>query len=155
MHLTESDLKRFWAKVGLPDENGCMLWLAGQMPGGYGAFWLAGQMRRASRISLQLATVAPGDGLEAAHQPVVCHQPACVAPSHLRWATHQENMADTVQDQTRATGENHGQAKLSDRQVAEARTRYDLGDIRQVDLARQYGVSQGAISMILAGVRRG
>jgi DNA-binding MarR family transcriptional regulator len=43
----------------------------------------------------------------------------------------------------------HTNAKLTPEQVVEIRAIYDAGGVRQVDLAKQYGVSQRAISLVV------
>jgi DNA-binding MarR family transcriptional regulator len=43
----------------------------------------------------------------------------------------------------------HANAKLTPEQVATIRETYDAGGVRQVDLAKQYGVSQRAISLVV------
>ena len=60
-----------------------------------------GQFVYAHRWVLELAVGPPPfDRAEAAHAPLICNNPSCVSPKHLRWATHAENMADTVIDGT-------------------------------------------------------
>jgi len=43
----------------------------------------------------------------------------------------------------------HVNAKLTPAQVLEIRRVYDAGGVRQVDLAKQYGVSQRVISLVV------
>jgi DNA-binding MarR family transcriptional regulator len=43
----------------------------------------------------------------------------------------------------------HVNAKLTPEQVLVIRTTYDAGGVRQADLAKQYGVSQRAISLVV------
>lgn len=80
---------RFWAKVALPNANGCMLWTAYVNYHGYGMFHLEGRPRMAHRISYELAYGLHGPGLELDHLCGVRH---CVAPLHLEAVTHTENV---------------------------------------------------------------
>lgn len=103
--LTETDEARFWALVGLPDSDGHMWWL-GAAGGGYGSFYAMGINWIASRVALYLAEglppgIGPANWWHAAHRPVICHQPGCVAPAHLYWATPTQNQQDRFLDGTR------------------------------------------------------
>lgn len=48
-----------------------------------------------------------------------------------------------------ARGEKSGKHKLTNRQIAEIRRRYDQGNISQRQLAREYGVSHNNIGFIV------
>ena len=56
--------------------------------------------------------------------------------------------------ETLARGERNGNAKLTDDQVAEIRTRYATGGISQSALGREYGCAQCTVSEIVRGVSR-
>lgn len=61
----------------------------------------------------------------------------------------------SLSDGRSRSGERHPDAKLTDAQVAEIRSRYVKGrKPTQMDLAREYGVCQPAISAIIAGRSR-
>lgn len=89
MILTEKDQARFWAKVTLPDGNGCMLWTSTKSHNGYGLFTLGDARPRTHRISYELAYGAIPDGLVIDH---LCRVRHCVAPDHLEAVTRQENV---------------------------------------------------------------
>jgi hypothetical protein len=72
----------------------------------------------------------------------------------LAWETRIQNAADRLRDGTNIAGERHPDAKLTDAQVAEIRTRYASGDVLQRELAAEYGVLQNHISRIVNMVRR-
>lgn len=78
--------ERFWAKVDTSSD--CWLWTASTNRDGYGRFWDGIDMRLAHRVSWIIANGAVPDGLLLDH---TCHTPACVNPSHLRFATHKQN----------------------------------------------------------------
>lgn len=145
--LSDTELARFWAKVALPDENGCMLWTAGGTQEGYGTFRVGNtrvgrRKEMVHRIACYLSHGAPPSKTHyAAHS---CRNRRCVAPSHLRWATPAENAADKVRDDTDPRGGRHGGAKLTEEQVLEILKRTEL----QRELAREYGVSRAAIGAI-------
>lgn len=50
--LNEVDQARFWERVLLPDENGCMLWTKSVDRDGYGQFTLTRPKRRAKPHSI-------------------------------------------------------------------------------------------------------
>ena len=48
-----------------------------------------------------------------------------------------------------SSGETNLNSKLTTEQIVEIRTRYAAGGIRQIDLARKFGVGQSHISRII------
>jgi hypothetical protein len=142
---------RFWAKVALPDENGCMLWLASLDRHGYGRFQVGPKNKErafpASRVSLFVAEGAPPtDGMHAAHS---CRNKHCVAPAHLRWATRAQNEADKLADGVSNRGTRHGMCKLTPEQVLAIRDRYAKTGIGKRELGAEYGVTQYQIHSIV------
>lgn len=89
---SERDQARFYAKVALPNEQGCMLWTKGLTSGGYGKFWVAGRTVLAHRFAYELWVGPIPDGLQVDHVRVRgCMSRRCVAPEHLEAVTHVEN----------------------------------------------------------------
>lgn len=135
--------ERFWEKV---DKNGsCWLWL-GSVSSGYGRFSFKGESVLAHRVSWFLAhDFYPPKDKEICHS---CDNPACVNPSHLWIGTHTDNMKDCKNKRRnsliRPVGENHGNARLKDREVIEIRNSSEKG----VVLARRYKVSTQLISKV-------
>lgn len=83
----------------------CLEWPYARGTNGYGHVHVDGITTTAHRVVLTLHRGDPPDPtLEAVHAPIVCHNPGCVNPRHLRWATHAENMADTIIDGTNTGG---------------------------------------------------
>lgn len=92
MRVLECDQARFWAKVALPNEQGCMLWLRATNEDGYGRFYLNGKAERAHRVSYLLAYGLIPEGTEIDHvRAKGCANRHCVAPLHLEAVTHAEN----------------------------------------------------------------
>lgn len=93
--IDEADMRRFWAKVALPNENGCLLWTAATNHMGYGAFGYGSRDGRTAPVVsahrfayTALVGEIPG-GLVLDH---LCRVPACVAPDHLEAVTNAENI---------------------------------------------------------------
>jgi hypothetical protein len=86
--LPESAQQRFWSKVALPNEQGCMLWTGYITSQGYGRLSVRRRMMLAHRVSYELTFGLIPDGLPLDH---LCRTPACVAPLHLEPVTQREN----------------------------------------------------------------
>lgn len=91
--MREKDQARFWSKVALPNEQGCMLWLKATDKDGYGVFGTTSGQRRAHRVSYELAYGPIPDGLVIDHvRAKGCTNTNCVAPAHLEAVTQAENV---------------------------------------------------------------
>lgn len=98
-------------------------------------------------VLLSVGLSRPSAHYHAAHAPCVCHNPSCINPRHLRWATACENNADKKLDGTWQVGERNAQSKLTRKQaraiVRDNRSGPVLADI--------YGVSRSTINRIKCG----
>lgn len=79
--------ERFWAKV--EKSEGCWNWTAGLIEKGYGRFRVEAKRYLSHRYSFELAHGPIPDGMQVDH---VCHNRACVRPTHLRLASNKQNM---------------------------------------------------------------
>jgi hypothetical protein len=123
----------------------CLIWPYSTNAVGYGEIRIDGIKQYAHRIVLMRTQGPPPEGQHyAAHAPEICHQPRCVSPLHLRWASHSENMGDRVLDGTDARGEKCWNAILTRDQIRAIRV-----DPRpDSEIALDYGVSRRHISGI-------
>ncbi|HVE33355.1 MAG TPA: HNH endonuclease [Gemmatimonadaceae bacterium] len=80
--------ERFWSKVDTTGD--CWEWTAG-LGNGYGQFSVNGRPRRAYRVALELAGLAPPPSSHIHH---ICRNRRCVRPDHLEvLATQAEHSA--------------------------------------------------------------
>lgn len=140
---------RFWARVRRSAD--CWEWQGAiDHKWGYGQISVAGKMQLAHRIAYKLAYGSLPDDLLVCHK---CDNPRCVRPDHLFLGTSTDNAHDKVRKGRQADhhGEKNPHAKLTSEQVQAIRTRFAQGGIRPIELARQYGVTNTTISMIVRG----
>lgn len=129
-----------------PEPNtGCWIWTRTVNGQGYAQARPQLGTRFVHRRVLGLSDPA----LDACH--VVCDQPSCVNPAHLRPGTAQENIRDA-----QAKGRMKNQPKrgcgyraLTPEQVLAIRQRYREGGETHASLAEQYGVTSVAICALL------
>lgn len=138
---------RFWPKVdasGGPDA--CWPWLGARVGYGYGRLNYHQRPLQAHRVSWRIAHGEwPDDALFCCH---TCDNPPCVNPRHLFLGTTRDNALDMMRKgrgryETKRGSDNH-LAKLTESQVRVIREDYRAG-ARQVDLAKQYGVTRQTI----------
>lgn len=82
--------ERFWSQVDITGE--CWLW-TGHLTDGYGRIKVDGRFVAAHQWSYVNAGKVIPDGMMLDH---ICHDRACVNPSHLRPVTHKQNMENQV-----------------------------------------------------------
>ena len=137
-------VSRFWRLVDQRGVAECWPW-TGDARKGYGLFFYQGKMRSAHELALSFTTGEKRHpDLETCHS---CDNPICCNPAHLRFDTRLSNVRE-MHDRGRA---NHA-SKLSAAQVVTMRQRRAAG-ARQKDLAEQFGITDGQVSMIVRGLR--
>jgi HNH endonuclease len=96
--------QRFWSKVNLPDENGCLIWNAGVDNYGYGQFRIGERNRKAHQVALEFAGIEIPLGLEPDH---TCEVRACVNVDHMEIVTHAENVRRSAERSTHCQSGRH------------------------------------------------
>lgn len=142
-----TDVERFWANVRKGTPNECWEWQGGRYTQGYGAIYFQGKHMKAHRVAFLLAR----GRLPTANACHTCDNPPCVNPSHLFDGTPLSNNRDKIAKGRAPDGAKHGRAKLTDADVLVIRSDYARGGVRQIDLARKYGVSKAAIWYAIHG----
>ncbi len=148
--VAEVDARRFWAKVQRGKVAECWLWQGATGSAGYGQFWVKPERMSAHRVAYYLGHAHWPKGV-VRHQ---CDTPWCCSPRPLRDSMR----ADTVREMRRrgraSLGELHPQAKLSDADIRRMRERYARGLATQMQLAREYRVTQEGVGQVVRGERR-
>lgn len=140
-----------------PDE--CWPWTGGHDTDGRGRVWFNGRNIPATRVALMLMGWAIPAGSFICH---TCDNPPCVNPRHLYVGSALTNVRDMDERGRRvarvpkpgARGEKNHNARLSDAAVAEIRQKYTGARGEQTRLAREYGVTQALVSLIVGGAYR-
>lgn len=146
--------ERFWSKVHRGEASECWQWNGAGAPF-YGRIHeggLHGRLLMATHVSWMLANGAmPPVGVNVLHR---CDNPPCVNPAHLFLGGQSENTKDAISKGrwTAPRGEQNGQSKLTRDQAMEIR-RLRRGGAAGYEIARRFGVSQAAVSMIASGRR--
>jgi Autographiviridae endonuclease len=152
-HLDNNQLaalqRRFFANV---DTSGglweCWLWTASRTNRDYGQIGVQNRQGLAHRVVYELYHGPIPDGMCVMH--VVCDNPQCCNPTHLKLGTQAENMADKVAKGRQQRGENVPTAKLTVAKVLDIRRRMVAGERRR-DIARTIGISENTVSDIKTG----
>ncbi len=126
--------------------DGCWVWNWSVHRKGYASVWVDGRGVKAHRVAYELANGLIPEGMVIRHICPNGGNPSCVNPDHLRAGTPSENARDM------AEAGNQGNQKLLPSDAAEIRRIFAAGNGKtsRRSIARQYGVSSGTISLIIA-----
>ena len=140
--------------------DACWPWTKSHDRDGYAVTKIAGRQWRVARwVLTQSLGRNLTDGEVTRH---TCDNRTCCNPAHLLVGTARDNSQDAIERERLITGEahwarqaperfhgsNNPAARLTEDQVRSIRARYAEG-ARQVDLAADFGVTQGFISQII------
>lgn len=147
----------FWARVNKGADDECWEWSGSTNSTGYGTTSWHGVHYTAHRVAAWLSGLVkspsrPAHSRDKGHVLHRCDNRRCCNPSHFMIGSYSDNQRDAYQKRRKVQpkGEAHTNAKLTNEQAAEIRQRYAAGEF-QVPLAKEYGVSQRAISLIVRG----
>jgi Zinc-binding loop region of homing endonuclease len=159
MMAAKQTAESFWARV--KKGRGCWEWQGATGNSGYGNVAWHGNMYVAHRVAAWLSgLISTPQAIESrstsrrARQFVLhkCDNRLCCNPAHFFVGTLGDNMKDAYRKKRKSSfkGESHANAKLTNEQAAEIRRRYKNGELQTL-LAKEYGVSQVTISLIIRG----
>lgn len=163
--MTEKEILQFLGKVQSGSKDECWEWMGCRFTHGYGCATAEGKNRGAHRVAWEIANGEIPEGRWVLHK---CDNPPCCNPAHLYLGTPRDNVRDMLERKRNRPpsgdehfwrrhperiirGEQHGNAKITDDQVLEIRKRYAAGGITQANLAREYGLTHGTLSVIISG----
>lgn len=146
MGIRKGEAPAFLANAIASDTDRCIRWPYGNN-GSHPTMTLGTKRMYAHVIACVAGKGERPDGTEASH---LCGHSLCINPRHLAWESHAFNCKRRGPHGTQPRGESHGQAKLNWEQVTAIRT---ATGVSQDELARQYGISQSQISLILLNKR--
>jgi|JI9StandDraft_1071089.scaffolds.fasta_scaffold15944_3 hypothetical protein len=158
LHLTVSDIFRFWSKVDKSNPNGCWIWTEGKAKFGYGmfrhtTFFHQHATHPAHRVAWIIfhGQLSPGECV--LHNCPEGDNPSCLNPAHMFIGTKGDNNRDTALKGRLVVhrGEDSPASRLTEDDVREIRFQYEKGGVTQRVLAARYGVSQGTISRTITG----
>lgn len=134
--------------VGYANDD-CVEWPFARGSKGDSIIVVDGALTSASRYLCRLVNGDPENPkMHAAHSCGNGHL-GCMNPSHLRWATVQENCADRIEHGTANRGSRHGNSKLSKKEILAIRE--NVRNEMQKTLARRYKISTSHVSAIING----
>ena len=150
----------FWARVSRGPTSACWEWQGATTSGGYGNLSWGGRCVQAHRVAyfltfggIGLQTGFRHEGRAKTYRRFVLHRcdnRKCCNPNHLFLGSMRANLLDAYKKKRKVQPRSqHANAKLTPEQVVEIRRRYDAGTDKQVPLAREFGVSQRVISLVV------
>lgn len=148
----EEFVSLFNSRLAPDPSTGCLVWHKRHRTTRYGTCWnpLKHKQATAHRTAMELHIgrfLTPDENV--LHK---CDNGFCCNPDHLFIGTHQENM-DDMNRKGRAIilkGERNGNAKLTEAQVIEIRSKYIPRKYGTPRLAKEYGVTQGLTMAIIS-----
>jgi hypothetical protein len=147
----------FWARVNKGKKSDCWDWQGSCNSTGYGSVSWDGEVFTAHRISAWISGLvdspsAPKHKMEKGYVLHSCDNRRCCNPNHFFIGSYSDNQKDAYSKnrKTQPKGSAHANAKLTHKQVDKIRKRYAGGEY-QTPLAKEYGVSQTVISLIVRG----
>ncbi len=157
MMSAKQTAESFWARVNKARDIDCWEWQGSKNSTGYGTVGWNGKNYTAHRVSAWLsglvdAPSAPKRKSTRTYVLHICDNRICCNPKHFFLGNYSDNQIDAYgkRRRTQPKGSRHTNAKLTTTQVRSMRSAYTKGAY-QTEIAKKYGVSQRAISLIVRG----
>ena len=135
----------FLARTVKNEKTGCLEWTGSSDAKGYGQIRICRKSVKAHRYAWFRANGDIPVGMLIRHK---CDNPKCVNADHLEVGTYTDNVADMDQRGRRVNAQLKG-SRCASAKVTEADVQNIRADTRrQVDIAKDYGISQAVVSKI-------
>lgn len=141
--LTPARQERFWRKVAVKTAEECWLWQGAST--GYGVFRVGPKNRQATHLSLEMSgRPQPAPPFNHALHSDNCTSRLCVNPAHLRWGSHQMNMADRKRMGRTACGTKQGLVRVDEAIVRAIRS----SPLNHTEAGAAFGIDRTTVSQI-------
>ncbi len=140
--------ERFFSKVEICEETGCWFWTGAKTGNGYGSMHFNGNQYIAHRLSYLIEHGSISEGMLICH---TCDNKVCVNPDHLFEGTQTDNMRDASLKGRTASGEEHGQGKLTLKDVEAIRLLGASSTYSQKFIGELFGVTRETVKDIVKG----
>jgi predicted XRE-type DNA-binding protein len=136
-------MERFLEKVGVKGDDECWGWLGYKNANGYGCF----QSDLAHRVSYRIFVGEIPNKMCVLHR---CDNPGCCNYLHLFLGTRVDNIFDMIKKKRdrHLFGEQHGRAKLTNKDAAKIKLLLKEGLLSQDKIAEMFGITQCVVSDI-------
>lgn len=148
------DRATFLEKITRYNSLDCWEWTGAISSSGYGSVRWEKSTVTTHRLAAYLfglvdSPYAPKDRKGSGFILHQCDNRRCCNPNHFRLGTFSDNQVESYKRNRRVQprGQLHANSKLTNEQASTIRERYKYG-YKQAALAKEYGVSQTAISLI-------
>lgn len=145
----EAAKSRFYAKVLIPDENGCMIFRGAIVNSGYGKITINKKQILTHRFSYLLHIGSIPKGMLVLHK---CDVRNCVAPDHLFLGNTLDNTKDMIKKgrarKNPLYGENHHTTTLNNLDVVVIKKLLEIGCMNTFEIAKAFSVNRSVISSI-------
>lgn len=148
IHGNKNLRELLYERIDYIDKDACWIWQGWRFVAGYGGIRAFGHQYLAHRLSWEVHFGIIPEGNIVCHH---CDNPPCVNPNHLFLGLPVDNSRDASNKGT-FHGELNHQSKLTAAAVRDIKIRLINGE-QNTQLAREFGVTQPAISMIKTGKR--
>jgi hypothetical protein len=153
LHIIWTREEKFWSNVEIKDDcNACWEWKSVSGTSKYAVTKFNGKDEAVHRIAYRLSFSDFPRELQVCHK---CDNPPCCNPFHLFLGTFQDNVDDRERKGRNklphSLGEDHGNHKLTEKNVKEIRELYQTTSHNYRTLSEIYGVTFGAIRNVIKG----
>jgi len=140
--LSNKDIKRFYSKLSIQDNNGCINWIGPLRGKGYGYMNIDRSKIKSNRIAWQIKNGPIPKGKLVLHK---CDNPKCCNPDHLYLGNFGDNMTDRCSRTTVRMGR---VTDLTEHDINRITELYKNGKT-QKSIAKELGFTQSYISMLI------